>query len=71
MSSSPVFVRCLKPNHLKVPGKFDETYIHDQVRNKYTTICLSKPLIWMKANEYLVEYKFLTFIVQRCDLKSF
>ncbi|XP_048734629.2 myosin-IIIb-like isoform X2 [Ostrea edulis] len=31
MSSSPVFVRCLKPNHLKVPGKFDETYIHDQL----------------------------------------
>ncbi|XP_021359282.1 myosin-IIIa-like isoform X3 [Mizuhopecten yessoensis] len=31
MSSSPVFVRCLKPNHVKVPGKFDETYIRDQL----------------------------------------
>lgn len=31
MSSSPIFVRCLKPNHVKVPGKFDENYIQDQV----------------------------------------
>lgn len=31
MSSSPIFVRCLKPNHVKVPGKFDETYIQGQV----------------------------------------
>ncbi|XP_061172927.1 myosin-IIIb-like [Saccostrea echinata] len=31
MSSSPVFVRCLKPNHVKVPGKFDESYIQDQL----------------------------------------
>lgn len=31
MSSSPIFVRCLKPNHVKVPGKFDETYIQGQL----------------------------------------
>nr|XP_022331356.1 myosin-IIIb-like isoform X1 [Crassostrea virginica] len=31
MSSSPIFVRCLKPNHIKVPGKFDEKYINDQL----------------------------------------
>ncbi|KAK3097735.1 hypothetical protein FSP39_012604 [Pinctada imbricata] len=30
-SSDPVFVRCLKPNHVKAPGKFDEKYIKDQL----------------------------------------
>ncbi|KAL3866198.1 hypothetical protein ACJMK2_043520 [Sinanodonta woodiana] len=30
-SASPIFVRCLKPNHMKSPGNFDEKYIREQL----------------------------------------
>ncbi|KAJ8304543.1 hypothetical protein KUTeg_018126 [Tegillarca granosa] len=30
-SASPVFVRCLKPNHVRAPGSFNEKYIKDQL----------------------------------------
>ena len=30
-SASPIFVRCLKPNHVKSPGNFDQKYIQEQV----------------------------------------
>ncbi|XP_071171569.1 myosin-IIIb-like isoform X1 [Mytilus edulis] len=30
-SATPIFVRCLKPNHVKSPGKFDSDYIKQQL----------------------------------------
>lgn len=30
-AAAPIFVRCLKPNHLKKPDHFDDTYILDQL----------------------------------------
>ena len=30
-AATPIFIRCLKPNHIKAPGKFDEKYINQQL----------------------------------------
>ncbi|WAQ98013.1 MYO3B-like protein [Mya arenaria] len=30
-SSTPIFIRCLKPNHVKAPGNFNEKYINQQL----------------------------------------
>ena len=37
-SASPIFVRCLKPNHVKSPGNFDQKYIQEQVL--LSTLCI-------------------------------